>query len=425
MSQAARPPAPTSPARRAADRARIEAALVSAALFGANALSYLLNMVAARALVPDVYGALGSLLAIVVVGAVPAMGMQAVAALNIAGASRSAPSAGSAAVEAQLLRTGLGGAALVGLAAIAATPLLVALLHLPSGWPVVWLGLALAPLTLLGVFHGILQGHQRFGVLAFLVGAEGVAKVGGSLAGLLLLKSTTGTLAGMAIGSALTAVVGWWVCGRRSPRRVPPAPDPAAALDPVVTPGSLARDVFHASQAILGLVLLVNLDIVLARHHLSGAQAGDYAIGAIITKIAYWLPQAVAVIVLPRFADERNRRKVVPIALGVIALLDVWVVLGTILYGDTIIRLIGGDGYGSHVGAAWLFALLGSCLALVQLLLYSRIASTDRRSATAVWAAVILEVILVSAWFGGTVAEVAGAALASVGLLVAAGLLIE
>ena len=406
MPQAARPRVPRLRVPRPqAQRVRVEAAMVSVALFGANALSYLLNMVAARALAPDVYGALGSLLALVVVGAVPAMGMQTVAALHVAGTPAS-----TMAAERQLLRTGLGGAAVVGMLAIAAAPPLVMLLHLPSGWPVVWLGVALAPLTLLGVFHGILQGHRRFGVLALLVAVEGVAKVGGALAGLLLFRGPAATLAGMALGSALAAAVGWWVCGRRRPQR---------------SPVRLAGRVLHASQAILGLVLLVNLDIVLARHNLSGPQAGDYAIGVIITKIAYWLPQAVAVIVLPRFADERRRRRVVPVALAVIALLDVWVVLATVVSGSTIIRFIGGDGYGSHVTAAWLFALLGSLLALVQLLLYSRIASADRKSATAVWAAVVLEILLVSLWFDGSVTAVASAALASVALLVLAGLVIE
>jgi len=403
--QAARLSAPL----RTAQRARIEAALVSVALFGANSLSYLLNMVAARALAPDVYGALGSLLAVIVVGAVPAMGMQTVAALHVAGAPAGAPDA-TVAAERQLVRTGLGGAAVVGVLATAATPLLGALLHLPSGWPVVWLGLALAPLTLLGVFHGVLQGHRRFAVLALLVGVEGVAKVGGALTGLLAFRSTAATLAGMAAGCALAALVGWLVCGRRRPQRSPVA---------------LAGKVLHASQAILGLVLLVNLDIVLARHNLSGAQAGDYAIGVIITKIAYWLPQAVAVIVLPRFVDEQHRRRAVPVALAVIALLDAWVVLPTLLYGPAIIRLIGGPGYGTHVTAAWLFALLGSLLALVQLLLYSRIASADRWSATAVWAAVVAEILLVTLWLDGSVTAVASAALTSVALLVLAGLLIE
>jgi hypothetical protein len=259
----------------------------------------------------------------------------------------------------------------------------------------------------------VLQGHQRFAALALLVGVEGVAKVGGAMAGLLAFRSTAATLAGMAAGSALAALVGWWLCGRRRPRRAG-----VASL-------ALAGEVLHASQAILGLVLLVNLDIVLARHNLSGPEAGDYAIGVIITKIAYWLPQAVAVIVLPRFVDERHRRRAVPVALAVIALIDVWVVLPTVLYGPEIIRLIGGPGYGTHVTAAWLFAVLGSLLALVQLLLYSRIASSDRRSAMAVWAAVAAEILLVTLWLDDSVTAVASAALTSVALLVLAGLAIE
>jgi O-antigen/teichoic acid export membrane protein len=453
---------------QSAQRVRLGAALVSVALFGANALSYLLNMVATRALDQEVYGALGSLLALVVIGTVPAMGMQTVAALHVAAAHRRPPrhprpprapltppphralhdpphrpphgpprgcgisplepperhivaaegvaAEGAAAdrgvgeAQRQLLTTGLGGAVAVGALVVLATPLLVALLHLPDGWPVVWLGLSLAPLTLLGVFHGILQGHRRFATLALLVGIEGVAKVGGALAGLLALHTTAATLAGMAAGSALTAAAGWWICGLRRPAR--------ATL-------ALAGRVLHASQAILGLVLLVNLDIVLARHTLPAAQAGDYAVGVIITKIAYWLPQAVAVIVLPRFVDERHRRRAVPVALAVIALLDIWVVLPALLTGGTLIRLIGGPGYGAHAGAAWLFALLGSLLALVQLLLFSRIASADRRSAMAVWAAVALEVALVTRWLHGSVTQVATAALASVTLLVLAGLAIE
>ncbi|HEY3259870.1 MAG TPA: polysaccharide biosynthesis protein [Pseudonocardiaceae bacterium] len=411
MPQAARLPAALvrTALVRMAQRARVEAVLVSAALFGANALSYLLNMLAARALAPDVYGTLGSLLAVIVVGAVPAMGMQTVAALHVARAATGAAD-GVVSTEQQLLRTGLGGATVVGLLAVVATPLLVALLHLPSGWPVVWLGVALAPLTLLGVFHGVLQGRRRFAMLALLVGVEGVGKVGGALTGLFAFHSLAATLAGMAAGAVLAAGAGWWVCGRRRPQRSPVA---------------LAGEVLHASQAILGLVLLVNLDIVLARHNLSGAQAGDYAVGVIITKIAYWLPQAVAVIVLPRFVDERHRRRAVPIALAVIALLDAWVVLPTLLYGPAIIRLIGGTRYGEHVTAAWLFALLGSLLALVQLLLYSRIASADRRCASAVWAAVIIEILLVTIWLDDSVTAVASAALTSVALLVLAGLAIE
>jgi hypothetical protein len=389
-----------------ASRVRVEAALVSIALFGSNALAYLLNVVAARALAPDVYGALGSLMALIVVGAVPAMGLQTVAALHVAGRPRDE----LVAQERRLLRAGLGASVVVGLVTVAAVPPLVVLLHLPSGWPGLWLALILAPLTLTGVFNGILQGQRRFGRLALLVCVEAGCRVGGGLVALVAFRGTAATLAGMAAGSLLAAMIGWWLCGARRPRR---------------EPARLTREALHATQAILGLVLLVNLDIVLARHDLTGAQAGDYAIGVVITKIAYWLPQAVGVIMLPRLVDEHSRRRAVPAALAVIALLDVWVVLATALAGGRIVRLIGGPAYGSHVHAVWLFAVLGSLLALVQMLLFSRIASADRRSTTAVWVAVAAEILLVTLWLGDSVAEVASAALISVTLLVVAGMVIE
>lgn len=404
----------------AMQRMRLEAVLVAVALCASNALSYLLNVMAARALAPDVYGALGSLLALIVVGSVPASGLQTVAALHVAARAGNGDSNAVRDRAGRLLRAGLGAAAMVGLLTAAAAPAVVALLHLPGASPVLWLAVVLAPLALAGVFNGILQGQRRFGRLALLVCVETGCRVGAGLAALLLWRTTDATLAGMAAGSLLAAGFGWWLCGGPRPRRAP-----AGVAPDGVAPAGLAREVAHATLAMLGLVLLVNLDIVLARHNLSGAQAGDYAIGVVITKIAYWLPQAVAVIVLPRLVDEHSRRRAVPAALGVIALIDAWVVLGTVLGGPRVITLIGGPGYGGHVHAVWLFAVLGSLLALVQLLLFSRIASDDRRSTAAVWAAVVVELLLVTLWLDDSVASVASAALASAVALVAAGLVIE
>ncbi|MGH3648606.1 MAG: hypothetical protein ACRDTM_15710, partial [Micromonosporaceae bacterium] len=171
--------------------------------------------------------------------------------------------------------------------------------------------------------------------------------------------------------------------------------------------------------------LLINLDVVLARHHLPAAAAGDYAVGAILTKIALWLPQAVGVVVLPRLADPADRRRTMPWALGLIALLDSAVVLVAVVFGPLLFTFIGGARYGFHGGQAWMFACLGSMLALAYLLLYSRIATADRWSSAAVWVAVVAEIGLATFWLHGSVVQVAAAALVSVGSLVAVGLAIE
>lgn len=376
------------------------------ALLFANAMGYVFNLTAARALVPEVYGALGSLMALLLVGVVPAMGLQTATALFIAPLSAGDRVTG----ERRLLGSGLIMACLVAVVTLAVSPLVKAYLHLPSYTPLLFLAAAFWSLTLHGLFQGTLQGNRRFGALAALTVMDGTAKFGGGLVGLLVTRTLAGTLAGVACGGVLIALTGWILCRRRVP---------LAGRAP------LAGRIFHATWPIFGMVLLINLDVVLARHHLPAAAAGDYAVGAILTKIALWLPQAVGVVVLPRLADPADRRRTMPWALGLIALLDSLVVVVALVFGPLLFTFIGGAAYGSHGGQAWMFACLGSMLALAYLLLYSRIATADRWSSAAVWVAVVAEIGLATFWLHGSVVQVAAAALVSTGSLVLVGLAIE
>lgn len=61
----------------------------------------------------------------------------------------------------------------------------------------------------------------------------------------------------------------------------------------------------------------------------------------------------------------------------------------------------------------------------MQLLLYSRIASSDRATTVAVWAAVGLEVVLITQWLNGSAQEVVTAALLTAVVLFAVGAAIE
>ena len=175
------------------------------------------------------------------------------------------------------------------------------------------MAVSLTSITMIGLSYGILQGTQRFAAMAGMLAFEAVGRIGGTVVGLVVFRSATGALAGTAIGAALVAFAGWVVCGRPRPAR---------------HHKGHVGEVLHAVQAMLALVLLVNLDLVLARHHLPAHEAGEYAVGAIVTKIAYWLPQAVAILVLPRLASEDGRRRMVPRALAICASLDAVVVLG-------------------------------------------------------------------------------------------------
>ncbi|HYQ63205.1 MAG TPA: polysaccharide biosynthesis protein [Actinophytocola sp.] len=377
---------------------RVSALVVSAGVAGNQLASYLLNVIAARFLVPAAFGELGSLLAVLVIGAVPAMGVQTVAALRVARGQG----------EGGLVALGLVTAGVVTAVALVASPLLVVLLHLDSPVPPVLVAVALAGVTFNGLCLGILQGRRRFTAMAGLLTADALVRIGGTVVGLVVGGDAVGALTGTAAGAAAVAFLGWLLCGRPRPRRHRKAN---------------VGDVLHAVGAMLALVLLVNLDLVLARHFLPAHEAGKYAVGAIVAKIAYWLPQAVAILVLPRFASEHGRRRMVPVALAVCGALDLVVVAGAAGLGATVVAVIGGGDYAGF--PVWPFALVGSMLSLVQILMYSRIASNDRRSTLLIWGAVVVEIVLVAGWLHDRLTQVVTAAVIANGVLVCAGALVE
>ncbi|MGY1664468.1 hypothetical protein [Geodermatophilus sp. SYSU D00696] len=386
----------------------VPAAVLSGALLAVSALSYVVTVLAARLLTPASYGELAALLGVLLVGVVPATGLQTAAALHL-GDPRSGPADAAAR---RLHATALLAAGAAGLVGLAAVLPVTALLRLPDPTSAVWMLAVLVPHTLVGAYDGILQGTGRYGRLAVVVGAFGLLKAGGAVAGLLLGGTPAAALAGMAAGCALGALVSWAGCGR-----------------PGVSGGlrGPARSTLRASGALLGLVLLVNLDLLLARHHLPAALAGEYAVGAVFAKVAYWLPQGVGVVVLPRLADAAGRRRALSSALAVVAAVGGALTLATAALGAAALPLVGGAAYGAHLGGwTWVFAASGTALALAQLLLYNGIAAADRVAAAAVWGAVVLETTVVGALAAAgalSVLTVAATAAGAGALLVAVGLL--
>ena len=98
---------------------------VAVAMAGANALGYLLNLVASRVLGPTAFGALGALLGLVLIGNVVALGLQTVTARVLA----SSPEDGGRSAG-DLYRLGRWSAAAVTGLALAAAPVVAHLLHL-------------------------------------------------------------------------------------------------------------------------------------------------------------------------------------------------------------------------------------------------------------------------------------------------------
>jgi hypothetical protein len=182
------------------------------------------------------------------------------------------------------------------------------------------------------------------------------------------------------------------------------------------------REVGTATAGLLGLFLLANVDVLLARHYLDRAAAGRYALGAVVAKIAFWAPQFVVTVIFPRLVGAADPRRLVAGSAVVIA------GFGGLLGGGLAIadRLglavpVLGGGYAGLGPLLPLFAALGTALALVQLLLFEGIAARDRRMGRAVVAALVAEVALVAGPLHGSVGQIAGTALATALALAATG----
>jgi O-antigen/teichoic acid export membrane protein len=377
-------------------------ALVLAAGMGvANAGNYAFNLVMAFLLGPEAYGALAALLALVLVGSVPGLALQAVVARRTALAGGGTwPGAGWL-----VGRAGLG---LVLLTALAG-PGLVPFLHLDSAVPVLWLALALAPTPLLFAVQGLLQGRERFGALAAVMVAGAGVKLAAGLALVAAGLGVAGAMAGVAAGGVLAALAGL---------RLAAGARPAAA-------GAAAgwwREIGTATTGLLGLFLLANVDVLLARHYLDRAAAGRYALGAVVAKIAFWAPQFVVTVIFPRLVGAADPRRLLAGSAWLIAGFGA-LLAGALAAADRLglaVPVLGG-GYAGLGPLLALFAALGTALALAQLLLFEGIATRDRRMGRVVVAALVAEVALVAGPLHGSVGQIAGTALAVAAALAAAG----
>jgi O-antigen/teichoic acid export membrane protein len=304
----------------------------------------------------------------------------------------------------------------MGLLAVAASPAVAAFLHLPSLGPCLWLAAALLPLPLLSAVQGMLQGREWFGTLAavLLAAAAGRLAVGvGLVRGGLGVE---GALAATAAGSAVAVLAavprlraqGGWAWRWRWPRRGSPA-------------AALAGEVVAAAAGVLGLLLLANVDVLLARHFLSAEASGLYAAGAVLTKIAFWAPQFVVTLVFPRLVTAADRRRLLGRSAAVVAAVGAPLVAAAALAPQLAARLSFGEAYLDVGPTLPLFAALGTGLALAQLVLFSGMATADRAMAKLLLAAVAAEAALVALFLHGSVAEIVGAALAVVAALLAAG----
>ncbi|MFE3546554.1 polysaccharide biosynthesis protein [Nocardia sp. NPDC059177] len=383
----------------------------------ANVAGYLLQLLAGRWLGVAGYSEFASLLAVQLLCAVPALAMQNVVAREVVrGASLPA-------IRAMQWRC----AALVAAVAVVLIPVVAGVLHVGVWAAAAALGAAPA-LVILSGEQGILQGGNHFRALATVLAMAGTARVVPALGALALGGGAAGALWAGAAGIVIAAVVAGRIArstssdqpGRAAVNVDLPGPAAVAVAPPGagVAAGSPATrahftkrraetdqrrspigvlPVLRAVQVQAALMALSSADLIVVRIVLDDVDASRYSLGTIATKIAFWLPQAVGVVLYPRMAQPAHSARAIRDALSVLSVIGVVAVLGAALAAP-LAPLFAGEDYAPIQGLLWMFALHGAILAVLQGALLSAIAVERTALAVVTWVGLALEVTLMLAF---------------------------
>jgi len=351
---------------------------VALAMLVLNVTTYGFTIAAAHILGPDDYGALAAWMNLLLVVNVGALGLQATTARRLSSGEHDLDD-----VEPQLVRLTLVTSLALGALLLLLTPVINVLLQLDDPTMAAMLGLSAVPLTLVGGLAGILQGERRWGAFSAVQICTGVPRLVVGV-GLLLWRPDprSGAIA-VAVTLLVPVVVGMQALRHR---RVRPARAPTGLR-------SLVLELVHNSQALLAFFAVSNVDLIVARHVLDERDAGLYAAGLILAKAVLFLPQFVSVVAFPSMASGDSPRTF-GMAVGAVALLGCVATLATALLPGLALIFVGGSAYDDIESRLWIFAVLGTLLACLMMVVYALLARGRQRSVYLTWIALVAIVVL-------------------------------
>ena len=366
-----------------------------------NAGNLAFHVIASHLVGPSRYGALGALLTLTVAVSVPLVALQVVLTRSIA-------EAGPDADARQPLRRVTSLAIGLGVLMVLVAPLVQGFLHLDSVLQAALLGPYLTLAAIAAAGRGVAIGRGRVGGAAVSIMCATGARVILGVVGCVVAGITgalVATVAAEAVGAALAL---------------------RAANTTTVDGTSVRFDLgalFETAAVTTGVWLLGSVDVLLARHYLSGDSSALYVAAGTATRAVFMLPQAFLAVAMVRFVRGHaaaHRDGGIEAWRALRDTLVVTIVLATT--GAIVVATIGpmlltfafGPAYsGSATLFVWLAAAtvpatVASVLSTYYLARHSRLALTP-------WIGVCAEVAAISMFHGSPV-EVAAAAFAGISL---------
>ncbi|MDQ6919251.1 MAG: oligosaccharide flippase family protein [Candidatus Dormibacteraeota bacterium] len=369
---------------------------------------FVYHAIAGRALGPSLYGDVASIIALYAVFTTPTL----ILVLVLARYSATLTASGTTdSVRYLVLRSTqliMIPSALIVVASFVLAGPTADFLHLHSPVPVIWLGIGIAVYWQVGIPRGILQGIQHFSALSANLSLEMIVRC---TALALLLAAGTGVIG--ATVSVLAGVAFAYLIGLYALRAQLRAGGEKAPLR------SMVGFSLIAIAGTLGIMLLYNLDVILAKHYLSGHDAGIYGSLNKIGTILYFLTLSVSQVLFPRvveaLASNNHPGRLLGVSAGLMAMLGAGALLVFGVLPGLVVRLLFGPAFADAQNYIFLVGLIGLALSLNNLLVQFCMAARDRWFIPLLAAAVVMLAVSIATYHGGVsyvVTDVLGTMLA-------------
>lgn len=268
--------------------------------------------------------------------------------------------------------------------------------HTASPWIFVIFAIGLPFYFVQGIDRGLLQGQMQFGTLAISYQAEMWVRL---LIGLLLV--ITGWAAeGAIVGLALSILATWFVADYALRRQQPPSV--RAHNGPLLSPAE-RQAIWHFALPVLmvetSLILINNSDVLIVKRFFDSVAAGQYAALALIGRIVFFGTWSVVITMFPLVAQKHQRgeahRPLLWMALGMVLGVSVFIIGGTVLLPELIVRILFGADYLGIAPLLWRYAVATALFALANVLINYHLALGNRiGSALALLAGIAQVVVL-------------------------------
>ena len=375
---------------------------------------FVYHAIAGRVLGPEVYSQVAFLIAVYAVGTGPALILVVVLARYTAMLN----ARGDPGVRSLLARTvrliAIPCLFFILLTTLFARPIAI-YAHVGSTIPILILGFSIALIWQVAIPRGILQGLQRFTSLSLNLSVELVIR---TTVVFLLLKAgyaVSGAMAAVLVGLVFVFFFGLWSLRdhfRRGQRRV--------------YLRVMANFSLTASVGIIGVLILYNQDVILAKHYLSDHDAGIYGGLNKIGTILYFLTLSVSQVLFPRVveavAKEQNPGRILLSSAGILTALGACALLVFAVAPGLVVGVLFGPSFRDAVPLVFPVGLIGLALSLDNLLVQFFMAVHDRVFIPILALGVVAEaglIVLFHAHVGQVVLDVLAAL---VGLLVLLGI---